>query len=99
MTTEIRLLILIEVLPSRRDEQIAAFAAIAPLVRAEAGCLQYDLHEVNGKPEQFVLIERWSSQAALDAHDIAPHMLAAAAGNRRFRSGPVQLIALGSALN
>lgn len=62
------------------------------MVRAEEGCLQYDMFEVADEPERFVILERWASSAALEAHDVAPHMLAADAANKAFRAGPATVL-------
>lgn len=94
MSRSIQLVILINTLPGRGQEQIAAFERLAPIVRAEAGCLQYDLHQVSGEVDRFVLIERWSSQAALAAHDVTPHMIEADAASPAFRAGPAEVIRL-----
>ncbi len=56
--------------------------------RAEPGCLQYDLHAVDGDADRFVRLERRASPAALAAHDVTPHMIAADARNPSFRAGP-----------
>ena len=44
--------------------------------RAEAGCLQYDLHESKTEPEWFLLYERWKSEADLDTHFQTPYLKA-----------------------
>nr|WP_237266757.1 antibiotic biosynthesis monooxygenase [Pseudomonas sp. ADAK22] len=36
--------------PGKGAEQRAAFAKLAPLVRAEHGCLHYDLHPWSATP-------------------------------------------------
>lgn len=94
MAQPIQLVILITALPGRGKEQITAFERLAPIVRAEPGCLQYDLHQVSGEPDRFVLIERWSSQEALAAHDATPHMIEADAVSPTFRAGPAEVIQL-----
>ncbi|MFD9726073.1 putative quinol monooxygenase [Streptomyces sp. NPDC059072] len=94
MSQPVKLVILVTTLPGRGPEQIAAFERLAPLVRAEEGCLQYDMHQVAGEPERFVLIERWASQEALAAHDVTPHMIEADAASPAFRAGPAEVIAL-----
>jgi len=94
MSQPIRLVILIATLPGHGPQQIDAFERLAPIVRAEDGCLQYDLHRVSGDPDRFVLIERWASKAALAAHDAAPHMVEADAANKAFRVGPAEVIEL-----
>ncbi|MEU3778449.1 putative quinol monooxygenase [Streptomyces sp. NPDC032472] len=90
----VRLHILITTLPGHGQQQIDAFERLAPLVRAEEGCLQYDLHRVSGDPDRFVLIERWASRAALAAHDVTPHMIEADAVSPTFRAGPAEVIEL-----
>jgi quinol monooxygenase YgiN len=42
--------------------------------RAEAGCMNYDLHESLENPREFLLHENWASAAQLDAHLKAPHI-------------------------
>jgi quinol monooxygenase YgiN len=44
--------------------------------RREEGCVQYDLHEQNGRPGHFVFFEIWKSQADLDKHMATPHFTA-----------------------
>ncbi|MQY06796.1 putative quinol monooxygenase [Actinomadura macrotermitis] len=94
MSQPVQLVILITTLPGRGQEQVAAFERLAPIVRAEEGCLQYDMHQVSGNPDRFVLIERWASQEALAAHDATPHMVEADAASPAFRAGPAQVIEL-----
>ncbi|MHB8755938.1 MAG: putative quinol monooxygenase [Candidatus Acidiferrales bacterium] len=48
---------------------------IAP-TRAEAGCINYDLHVSQDDPEQFVFYENWLSEAHLEAHANSPHLRA-----------------------
>ncbi|MER5636001.1 putative quinol monooxygenase [Kitasatospora sp. NPDC002227] len=94
MSQPVRLHILITTQPGRGQDQIDAYERLAPLVRAEQGCLQYDLHRVAGDPDRFVLVEQWTSQEALAAHDATPHMLAADAAGPAFRAGPAQVLEL-----
>lgn len=98
MSDEIRLVVIINTQPGRGADQLAAFEKLAPLVRAESGCIQYDLHPVVGNADTFVLIETWAFRAALDAHSVAPHMQAAARHNPTFRAGPATLLQLGAAV-
>jgi quinol monooxygenase YgiN len=41
--------------------------AVAP-TRAEAGCLNYDLHQSVSDPTEFLFHENWASEEALKAH-------------------------------
>lgn len=98
MSDEVRLVVIIDTQPGRGSDQLAAFEKLAPLVRAEQGCIQYDIHPVVGNSDSFVLIEKWAPKEALDAHDLAPHMLEAAKHNSTFRAGPATVLFLESAV-
>ncbi len=47
-----------------------------PNVRAEKGCLRYDLHELKDGSGKFMFYEIWADKAAFEAHRVAPHMTA-----------------------
>ncbi|QJI28956.1 antibiotic biosynthesis monooxygenase [Pseudomonas sp. ADAK18] len=99
MFDEVRLVVIINTQPGRGSDQLAAFEKLAPLVRSEQGCIQYDLHPVVGNSDSFVLIEKWASRKALDAHHLAPHMLEAAKHNPTFRAGPATVLLLEPAVS
>lgn len=92
MSDAVRLVVLITTLPGRGWEQVAAYERLAPVVRAERGCVRYDLHRVSGDPDRFVLLEEWESRDALAAHDVSEHMVAADAASPAFRAGPAQVV-------
>ncbi|WP_395606902.1 putative quinol monooxygenase [Pseudomonas sp. B22129] len=98
MSDEVRLVVIITAQPGKGSQQLAAFAKLAPQVRAEEGCLQYDLHPVVGNPDSFVLIEKWASKDSLDAHHKAAHMVEAARHNPSFRAGPATVLLLDAAV-
>jgi quinol monooxygenase YgiN len=56
-------------LPEHRDEVIAAIKEAIAQVHAEDGCELYSLNEA---PDRLMMIEKWASQEALDAHLKAP---------------------------
>lgn len=70
--------------PGARPRVLQALAAVAPLVRAEAGCLGYaatldadtDLPRQTRDDTSILMVERWESLEHLKAHLEAPHMLA-----------------------
>lgn len=57
-----------------RETVLQALTAMLTPTRAEAGCRQYDLHVDQSDPNRLVMIERWSDDAALDAHIATSHM-------------------------
>jgi quinol monooxygenase YgiN len=46
---------------------------VAP-TRAEAGCINYDLHQSQTDPALFVFYENWKSEADLEAHARSTHI-------------------------
>jgi quinol monooxygenase YgiN len=71
--------------PGMRDAVLEAFRANMPNVHAEEGCIEYvlvvDFSEFGPfqkelGPDTFVIIEKWASPEALNAHAAAPHMKA-----------------------
>jgi quinol monooxygenase YgiN len=73
----------VEVVGGKRDDFLAEFRRVVPLVRAEMGCLEYgptvDLPtaiaaQVPPRDDVVVIVEKWESLAALQAHLQAPHM-------------------------
>ena len=71
--------------PGQRATVLEAFQANVPAVLAEQGCIEYQATiDARGLPpskgsvgdDTFVVIEKWESLAALQAHGVAPHMQA-----------------------
>jgi quinol monooxygenase YgiN len=48
-------------------------AAVAPS-HADPACMRYAVHKSKSDPDVFLLIERWASQPALDAHMAQPFL-------------------------
>lgn len=80
--------------PGKRDELIAAFEKLAPEVHAEEGCIEYgtavDVETPIGAQEPLrgdvlMVVEKWESIAALEAHLAAPHM-------EKFRSDTADIV-------
>ncbi|MFC7489987.1 MULTISPECIES: putative quinol monooxygenase [unclassified Knoellia] len=68
-----------------------ALTQLAEATREESGCPAYDLFESAASPGVFVTVERWTDQAALDAHMQAPHVAAAFAAAEGALSGDVAI--------
>lgn len=60
----------------KADEVIAAFRTCLEQTHAEAGRLTYALHVDTANPNHLVNIERWRSQADVDAHLQQPYVAA-----------------------
>jgi quinol monooxygenase YgiN len=50
-------------------EAMAAFRALAAASRRESGNLRYDIFRGRPDDQEFYIVERWSSSAALAAHE------------------------------
>jgi len=84
----IHVLAIITAKPGQRATLLQAFSEIIPAVHAEQGCIEYgpvidadgmgDVQTRLGE-DAFVVVEKWNSVAALEAHMAAPHMAAYAA--------------------
>lgn len=66
----------IQAKPGSVDLVRAELEKLIPITRAEAGCLQYDLHQDNESPEKFLFFENWESRKLWQAHMSAPHLAA-----------------------
>ena len=52
----------------------AKLEKLIPITRAEAGCIQYDLHQDNDNPAHFMFYENWESRELWQAHMSAQHL-------------------------
>ncbi|MCL4192141.1 MAG: antibiotic biosynthesis monooxygenase [Thermoguttaceae bacterium] len=79
----ISVLATIELAPGRREDFLAEFRRIMPLVRQERGCIEYipmiDLPtsigaQIPARENVVTIVEKWESVEALQDHLMAPHM-------------------------
>ena len=81
----IHVIAIITAKPGMRDNILQAARANVPAVRAEDGCIEYNLavdaegmgsFQAKFGPDTFVFVEKWRDPQALKAHAAAPHMAA-----------------------
>ena len=78
----IRVVAILTAKPGRREEFVSLFKANIPAVLQEKGCAEYmPVVDAEGSaakmgPDTLVVIETWEDMAALEAHRVAPHMVA-----------------------
>lgn len=65
-----------QVKPECREAYLKGARDCIAATRQETGCLAYDSHESITEPNLFVVVERWDSRDALNAHGRAAHMKA-----------------------
>src|SRR3954463_16040162 len=58
----------------RRAELIRIGQAVAAASRLEAGCISYRLYEDTENENEFVFVEEWDSDEALQRHFATPHI-------------------------
>ena len=75
-----------DIKPEHREAYIAGARKAIAETRKEKGCIYYDCHSSVADPNRFVFVERWETQADLDAHGQAPHLKA-----WRELSGPMKV--------
>jgi quinol monooxygenase YgiN len=64
----VRLVVTIPAHPGKGAALAQESQARAAVARAEPGCEQFEVLRSVDDPDRIVLLERWSDQAALDAH-------------------------------
>ena len=64
----------VEIDPQHRDEAIKAARAVMAATRQEEGCIEYTIAADLDLPARFVIVEKWASPEALQAHFKTPHM-------------------------
>ena len=62
--------------PDQIDLVKTELEKLVPITRAEAGCLQYDLHQDNNNPAYFLFYENWESRELWQTHMNASHLKA-----------------------
>jgi quinol monooxygenase YgiN len=60
--------------PERRAELLEQLITLEHASRADAGCIAYRVFEDTDRANRFMLVEEWTDQAALDAHNAQPHV-------------------------
>jgi quinol monooxygenase YgiN len=67
------------------------FFGLTGPTQAEAGCIDYDLHQSIENPREFVFYENWISAAHLDAHLKTAHVQAVFKIVPEILDGPVEI--------
>ena len=71
--SNIKIVALVTVKPEHTETLKPLFQSLVKASRAEEGNISYDLHQEICKPNRFVFVENWKSQAAIDAHNASEH--------------------------
>ncbi len=71
------MLTIVATITARKEQLELVKAELTRLIeptRAEAGCIQYDLHQDNDHPEVFLFYENWESRELWQAHMDSDHL-------------------------
>jgi quinol monooxygenase YgiN len=76
MSQQLTLLAFITAKPGKEEELGRVLEAVVAPTRAEAGCINYDLHRSQENPAVWMFYENWRSDADLETHFETPHLKA-----------------------
>lgn len=74
MPDEVTVVATFKIKPEHEDEAVAILSEVVEKSHGEDGCVKYTLHKANNQPHSYAIVERWRSQADLDAHFRMPYM-------------------------
>ncbi|CAN7772782.1 putative quinol monooxygenase [Variovorax sp. LjRoot290] len=77
--------------PGIEDELGRRLGELVAPTRAEAGCINYDLHRSNTDPAVWILYENWVSPEALDLHFATPPLVKLLADVDDMTAEPLQI--------
>jgi quinol monooxygenase YgiN len=60
--------------PERSAELLEHLVALERASRADPGCIAYRVFRDEDRADRFVLVEEWSDEDALEAHNAQPHV-------------------------
>lgn len=74
MSKPLTIVAVIRAREGRADRVHAHLRGLVAPSRADAGCLNYDLHVSVTEPGLFLFYENWATRADWDAHMVTPHL-------------------------
>ncbi|MQA16477.1 MAG: antibiotic biosynthesis monooxygenase [Pseudonocardiaceae bacterium] len=89
--------IVVATITPKEGQEDAVESALREAVRGvhlEEGCLRYALHRTLDDPARFVMIEKWESAAALDAHSRAAALAELGGRLKGMLAGPTDVVRL-----
>lgn len=74
MPDEVTVVATMRVKPGEEQRALEILRGVIQASHTEDGCVKYTLHRSSNEPGAFCIVEKWRSQADLDAHFKQPHM-------------------------
>ena len=72
--SEVTVVAVAKIKPEHEERALELLRGVIEASHGEEGCVKYTLHRSKNEPGSFSIVERWRSQADLDAHFTQPHM-------------------------
>ncbi|TKI04856.1 putative quinol monooxygenase [Martelella alba] len=76
MSADIHVVAVIEGKPGSAETIKAILAPCVEASRKDEGCLKYDVHQDRERPDHFIFVEHWASEALLERHGRSAHLKA-----------------------
>jgi quinol monooxygenase YgiN len=80
------------ILPDKREEFLGAVGGLIEATNAEEGVLGYALYESVATPNEFMMVEHYTDEAAFTSHMTSPHFQAAGQHLGGWLSGAPQIV-------
>lgn len=74
MPEEVTVIATMKVRPGEEERALEILRGTIAASHTEEGCVRYTLHRATNEPGAFSIVEKWRSQADLDAHFKEPHL-------------------------
>ena len=87
----VRVVVFIHARPDAAEAMKEIALTLADRSRKETGCISYEVLQDKAAPGRFVLVEEWSSTAALDAHNQTPHFHQAVSSAAPLLAAPLEV--------
>lgn len=71
---EFRVAVYFKAKPENAEELRQRLLGMLTPTRAEDGCISFELHQVEGSPDEFFVFERWASKEAHHKHSETAHL-------------------------
>ncbi|MFT8318818.1 MAG: putative quinol monooxygenase [Sporolactobacillus sp.] len=82
---------LFDVKADAREQFLSAAQPLLDGSQAEAGNISYNLFEKVGAPNQFIMVEQWQDQVAVDVHNQTEHFTHFGAISDAFFNQPTKV--------
>ena len=94
MSSDLHVVAVIEGKPGSADAIKAVAKPCIEATRKEPGCLAYNLHQDQARPDHFIFIEHWASSEILAKHSKTPHLTALVDGLANLTIKPLEVSVL-----